>query len=121
MSDDLKQPLGDAWPQPVIGWSPDDTEQFLNRQALPADFTWPHRDRAPDGREVLAAVVPSYRIHKGYGFWLRTTPYFPGLFAEVHDILMRWPEDEPLPEADALADALNQRRADRGQQGEIAL
>jgi hypothetical protein len=113
--------LGDAWPQMPTGWTNDDTEAFLSKNALPADFLWPHRERNADGSENLQPVLPSYRLHKGYGFWLRTTPYFQGLFEEIHDVLLRWPDDQPLPEPEALAEILNQRRAARGTQPEFKL
>lgn len=115
MSDDLKTALGDAWPQPPAAlWTADDTERYLREYPLPADFRWPHRDRADDGSEVLAPVLPSYRLHKGYGFWLRTTPYFPGLFEEIHQVLLSIGDELPTPER--LAEILHQRRAARGQQ-----
>lgn len=90
-------------------WTPDDTERFLSTQPLPADFLWPHRDPKPDGSENLAAVLPSYRIHKGYGFWLRTTPYFPGLFEAIHAALLACGDE--LPTADDLAAKLTADRA----------
>jgi hypothetical protein len=102
-------------------WTLDNTEQFLTRQALPSSFVWPHRDPLADGSDNLQPVLPSYRLHKGYGFWLRTTPYFPGLFEEVHAVLLRWPDDDAMPDADALANILNQRRALRGKQTAMPL
>lgn len=114
--ENLTRPLGDNWPEAPKGWTADDTEAFLKEQALPTDFTWPHRDRNPDGSERLMPVLPSYRLHKGYGFWLRTTPYFPGLFEEVHAVLVRWPEDQPLPDAQMLAALLTERRKAGGRQ-----
>lgn len=121
MSDGLTSPLGDAWPQMAAAWTHDDTERFLSQQALPAGFLWPHRDGLMGGGVNLQPVIPSYRIHKGYGFWLRTTPYFPGLYDEIHSILLRWPDDQEMPSAEALAEVLNQRRAARGAQAEIKL
>jgi hypothetical protein len=120
MSKDLRTPIADAWPM-APAWTLDDTERFLTGQALPSSFQWPHRDKAADGAEILAPVMPSYRLHKGYGFWLRTTPYFPGLFEEIHAVLLRWPDDSPMPDAEQLAEILNQRRAARGKQAEIKL
>ena len=114
MSDDLKTSLSDAWPQPAAVWTSDDTERYLREYPLPADFRWPHRDKADDGSEVLAPVLPAYRIHKGYGFWLRTTPYFPGLFEEIHEILLTIGDE--LPTSERLADLLTQRRIARGKQ-----
>lgn len=59
-------------------WTQDQTEKWLTENPLPPDFVW-------RGNRVL----PSYRLHKGYGFWLRETPYHRGLFAEVHGVLFR--------------------------------
>lgn len=95
-------------------WTPDDTEAWLSENPLPVDFKWPHRDRSPTGEPNLQLVLPSYRLHKGYGFWLRTTPYFPGLFEEIHEILERM---DPLPAGgQALADILIERLRQRGHQ-----
>lgn len=121
MNDDLTQPLAASWPELPNAWTPNDTEAFLTRQALPPDFLWPHRDANPDGSERLVPVLPTYRLHKGYGFWLRTTPYFPGLFEEIHAILLRWPDDQPLPNAQALADTLNERRRAAGEQQSLSI
>lgn len=88
-------------------WQAWETEAWLNEDgnALPADFAWPHRDKHPDGSMNLQIVIPSYRLTKGYGFWLKTTPYFPGLFEKIHQILARRPE---LPADGAeLAQILN--------------
>lgn len=57
-------------------WDQEATEEWLTKNPLPPDFEW-------EGRQV----IPSYKIHKGYGFWLRTTPYHRGLFARCHDLL----------------------------------
>lgn len=97
-------------------WTPDHTEQFLAANPLPVDFVWPHREAQADGTDNLQPVLPSYAIHKGYGFWLRTTPYFPGLFHEIHGILSRLPGDADLPTPEELAAQLDQIRADRGTQ-----
>lgn len=121
MSEQLRTPLAAAWPVVPAGWTADDTEGFLTRQALPADFLWPHRDKNPDGSDLLAPVMPSYRLHKGYGFWLRTTPYFPGLFEEVHAVLVHWPDDLPLPDAQQMAETLTVRRKAAGEQQALHL
>lgn len=89
-------------------WSPKDTEDWLTKVPLPVDFTW------PDDCRKERAVLPSNRLTKGYGFWLRTTPYFPGLFEEIHQIIARAPSDFEMTAA-WLADELNQRRP-RGEQ-----
>jgi len=121
MSTGLTSPLGEAWPQISAGWTLDNTERFLTQQALPSDFQWPHREPNADGSENLQPVMPTYRLHKGYGFWLRTTPYFPGLFEEVHAVLVRWPDTLELPSPEGLAVLLKQRLAARGKQAEIKL
>lgn len=90
-----------------LPWTLDDTEGWLTKNPLPGDFRWPDRDRK------TATVLPTYTIKHGYGFWLRTTPYFPGLFEEIHAILAPWPENEPMPAPEALATELLRREADR--------
>lgn len=124
MSDDLKTSLGDAWPTPPVpAWTPDDTERFLTQFALPTDFRWDRTEKR-DGEKVIIPdqpVLPNYSISKGYGFWLRTTPYFPGLFEEIHGILARWPDDEELPSAEHLAAVLDELRRARGEQTSIPL
>lgn len=78
-----------------VDWTKDDTEQYLSANPLPPDFRWRGRIVAPQHRT----------LKKGYGFWLRTTPYHPGLFEEVHRILVRV---DPLPSADELARQLSE-------------
>lgn len=97
-------------------WTHDHTEAWLKLNALPPDFAWPHRDKNPDGSERLAPVVPSYQLHKGYGFWLRTTPYFPGLFEAIHAILVRVPEDGAMPTPEELAHVLRVNAAAKAEQ-----
>jgi hypothetical protein len=104
---------------PSAPWTPDDTELWLTQNPLPQDFTWPHRKPNADGSDNWQPVLPSYRLHKGYGFWLRTTPYFPGLFEEIHAILLAIGNE--LPTADALADTLLERRKAAGTQAGLAL
>jgi hypothetical protein len=90
-------------------WSQDDTEAWLTTFALPEDFSW------PDNHKTERPVLPSNRLHKGYGFWLRTTPYFPGLFEEIHRIMALAPSDfEVTPTW--LAEELNKRRPQGEQQ-----
>lgn len=58
-------------------WSLDETEMYVTKWPLPADFVWRGR-----------VVRPQHRtLKKGYGFWLRTTPYHRGLFAACHRVL----------------------------------
>lgn len=109
--------MNDAPTLPVPSWTPDLTERWLSANPLPGDFQWPHRDANPDGTPRLQTVIPSYRLHKGYGFWLRTTPYFPGLFEEIHDVLCAI---DPLPDdGAALAATLTERLRLRGIQAEL--
>lgn len=102
-------------------WTIEDTEAFLAEQALPVGFAWPHRDANADGSQNLQPVVPSYRIKHGYGFWLRTTPYFPGLFEEIHRVLASWPADVELPAAERLAEILTERRTAGGKQETLSI
>jgi len=67
-------------------WHRDATMRYLNDFPLPRDFKWPHRD----GGEHI--VQPSHEQVIGYGKWLRETPYFPGLFELLHDILDAAPD-----------------------------
>lgn len=77
-------------------WTPEDTETWLSDNPLPADFLWPYREPKPDGTPDLRVVLPTYRLTKGYGFWLRTTPYFPGLFEDCHAVLVGMGEELPV-------------------------
>ena len=69
-------------------WTRDKTMNYLNAYPLPETFRWPHRD----GGE--RPVKPVHAMVDGYGKWLRETPYFPGLFELIHDLI------ESLPGAD---------------------
>lgn len=86
---------------------------FLSACPLPASFTWPHRD---GGERV---VMPSHSTLKGgYGKWLRETPYFPGLFEDVHLVLALYPSDvEITPEG--VAKKLVELRRARGSQASL--
>lgn len=82
-------------------WTLDQTQGWLDANPLPPDFDWKG-----------TRVCPSYRLHKGYGFWLRTTPYHRGLFAEVHEILnLRFMRDMDFPDVVGLVEALRDREA----------
>lgn len=89
-------------------WTPEDTEQWLTENPLPRDFHWP-----PEGTAMAAAaggsklVLPTYRLHKGYGFWLKTTPYHRGLFARCHQLLEE--RNGLFNDADELAEELVRR------------
>lgn len=90
-------------------WTQELTEDWLKAYPLPVDFTW------PDNHGKERSVLPSNRLHKGYGFWLRTTPYFPGLFEEIHRIIALTPSDFTMTPA-WLAGELNKRRVTGEQQ-----
>lgn len=100
-------------------WTPDHTEAWLTANPLPVDFLWRHRDPNPDGTDRLELVLPRYQLHKGYGFWLRTTPYFPGLFELIHEILWRMPSNGELPTAERMAITLKTIAEAKGEQLEI--
>jgi hypothetical protein len=84
------------------------TEGWLNDYPLPCEFVW--LDRYGKARRVL----PTYRIKGGYGKWLRETPYFPGLFEEIHHIIALTPSDTVMT-PEWLATQLDARRP-RGEQ-----
>lgn len=69
-------------------WTLDATMRCLNEHPLPATVQWPHRD---DGKDH--AVRPSHGAVTGYGKWLRETPYFPGLFELVYELLKDAPDE----------------------------
>ena len=60
-------------------WSHVATRRWLAANSLPADFQ--REDRYGKKRPVQ----PSHA--QDYGKWLAETPYFPGLFEEIHEIL----------------------------------
>jgi hypothetical protein len=105
----------------VRAWTRENSEAWLKDNPLPTDFLWDRVDKRADGMKVVtsafypAPVIPDYRITKGYGFWLRTTPYFPGLFEEIHEILVMAPNDLPLT-PEWLAEQLLVRKKARGEQ-----
>ncbi len=89
---------------------------YLAANPLPADFAWFHRDGLPtDPTKGLRPVLPSYRIHAGYGKWLHDTPYFPGLFELIHDLLFH--SGSTLPDTITLTGQLDAIKRERlGQQ-----
>lgn len=121
MNTPLQTPLGASWPA-TPPWTHDDTEAFLTRFALPTDFRWDRTEKRNGQRIVVPdqPVLPNYTLSKGYGFWLRTTPYFPGLFEEIHDIILRAPDDQEIT-SEWLAGQLLERRRARGQQQGLGL
>lgn len=94
----------DELPLDAAAWTQASTRAFLTAYPLPTDFRW--RDR--DG--VTRAVLPTYALKGGYGKWLQETPYFPGLFEECHDLLLRAPADVAIS-GEWLAAELLKRRA----------
>lgn len=93
-------------------WSQTDTENWLKNFPLPPDFKW------PDDQKKERVVIPTYHVKKGYGFWLRTTPYFPGLFEEIHLILSLAPADFFVT-PEWLAGELNKRRPAKEEQQKL--
>lgn len=84
-------------------WSKDDTEAFLTAYPLPSTLTWPGKDGKTH------AVTPKYKI-EAYGKWLRETPYYPGLFDAVHEVLLA--AGDALPDSDErILAALEPHRA----------
>lgn len=94
-------------------WNDDDVERWLNDFPLPADFRWTRTDRTKDTKEKILTpdtlVMPSHR-GVSYGKWLRETPYFPGLFEMVRDIIQALPEGANLPTPEELAARLIELR-----------
>lgn len=61
-------------------WTVEATVAWLDKHQLPDTFHW-----VIAGRQQ--PVRPAHPIASGYGFWLRETPYFPGLFEACHAVL----------------------------------
>lgn len=85
-------------------WTQEDTIDYLRLNPLPADFIWKNRT----GQN--AAVKPSYNV-ANYGKWLHETPYFPGLFELIHDLLFS--AGSRLPSITTLTDQLARIRRER--------
>jgi len=116
----------------LTAWTADDTERWLTANPLPVDFRWTktinRKARDRDGRLRIVAkdmlpdhrVMPDYALHKGYGFWLRTTPYFEGLFEECHAAIVAL--GAKLPDDGAhLARLLDERRRAGGTQENLPI
>ena len=88
-------------------WGKDDTERYLRDNPLPADFVWRGR-----------SVCPQYHIRKGYGFWLRTTPYHPGLFEALHGFIARC---DVYPTPERMAEAMTEIEAAEKEQTNLDL
>jgi hypothetical protein len=84
-------------------WNKDATMAYLNANPLPVTFKWHHRD---DPKGSTRPVMPSHKNVTAYGKWLRETPYFPGLFEEIHEALAAAPD---LGDAEWLAAELIRR------------
>lgn len=97
------------FPFVVPPWSDIQTEGWLTQYPLPVEFMW------PDRYGKLRRVLPTYRITGGYGKWLHETPYFPGLFEEIHQIIARTPSDV-LMTPEWLAAKLDEQRPQGEQQ-----
>lgn len=93
-------------------WTSDHTMAYLNANPLPPSFKWKHRDY-PETR----AVQPTHKTVKGYGKWLRETPYFQGLFEQIHDILSAASE---VGDGDWMVEELAKKRV-REQQTKLPL
>lgn len=98
-------------------WTKQDTIDYLAENPLPVDFEWFHRDKGPDGKPKLAVVMPKYSLHGGYGKWLHDTPYFPGLFELIHDLLFH--AGAGLPDIETITRQLVAIRTERLGQGDL--
>lgn len=78
-----------------------DTRSYLDANPLPLDFLW------PDDTGHARPVRPRHATVTSYGKWLEETPYFPGLFEEIHGILLH---ARDLGDATWLAAELLRRR-----------
>lgn len=90
-------------------WTDDDVMHWLNDFPLPADFRWTKVERTKDKERIEtpdSLVLPSHR-GVDYGKWLRETPYFPGLFEQIRDIIFA---SDVLPTPEELAEKLYKLR-----------
>lgn len=105
-------------PPRLTSWTYADTAAYLKANPLPADFLWRKNEptkHLPLAQQPLAGVRPTYAV-ADYGKWLRETPYFPGLFELIHDLLFSHPG---LPDVATLAAQLTQIRRERDGQQEL--
>lgn len=93
-----------------LTWTHADTIGYLSANPLPVDFLW----RYKDGEN--APVRPSYNV-ANYGKWLHDTPYFPGLFELIHDLLFS--AGSRLPDTETLVRQLTAIRTER--EGQLKL
>lgn len=104
-------------PDTATAWTKDLTQDYLTHNPLPLGFKWPHRDYKHEDDGGLRDVKPSHKEVTAYGKWLRETPYFPGLFELIHEILM---QSEDLGDAEWLASELLKHRPARRPMGQAA-
>lgn len=109
-------PKPDDIPLPPA-WTHADTMAYLDENPTPVDFTWFHKNKDAHGRPILAVVKPKYTLSGGFGKWLHDTPYFPGLFELIHDLLFH--SGATLPDIDTLVAHLDRIKAERTGQGEL--
>lgn len=86
-----------------MSWDRDDTERWLKDYPLPHGFLY-------RGQKVW----PRYRLKKGYGFWLRTTPYHQGLFELCHELLAAIPVGGEMPPPEELARWIQREESAQG-------
>lgn len=98
-------------------WSKSDTQKWLNEQAVPLfadELVW--RDQHGDARRV----APSHQFLKGgYGYWLATGPQFPGLFEQIHRLVLNWQGGAKVPTGPEILAELNRLRAEIEGQGKL--
>ena len=100
-----ENPIHPGW-RPPPAWEKADTMAWLSKYPLPPTFMW-------EGR----LVRPTYRIKGGWGKWLAETPYHPGLFELIHEIIVGMGEALPTPEE--LQEKLREIERVRNAQGEL--
>lgn len=101
--DDQTRPFGINFE--LLTWSADDTREYLDANPLPVDFTWKHKDGGQ------RPVQPSHTQVNGYGKWLRETPYYQGLFEEIHRIVAS--AGAHLPDIESVVAELLRRHPSR--------
>lgn len=95
--------MPESQPQ-LTQWTKADTTEYLSANPLPQGFRWRHRDGS------LAPVHPTYGV-ANYGKWLHDTPYFQGLFEEIHDLIVAaGAKLPPIEEIVAQLDSIRRTR-----------
>ena len=110
----MSKPPPDPTPS---AWLDTDTMAYLDMNPLPVDFQWFHRNKDKAGKPLLVVVKPTYHIRDGYGKWLHDTPYFPGLFELIHDLLFH--SGAQLPGITTLTATLERIKAERIGQADL--